>query len=58
MMTERIAPRLEVHDDQQVDQHDRAEQAEQQPENALSSCAPARAGDLRALADCFARCRR
>ena len=30
MMTNGIAPRLEIHDDQQVDQHDGAEQAEQQ----------------------------
>jgi len=27
---ERIGPRLEVHDDQQIDQDDRAEEAEQQ----------------------------
>ena len=46
---ERIAPGLEVDDDQQVDQHDRAEQAEQQPgERAVHGPHLAEQIDLRA----------
>ena len=33
---ERIEPRLEVHDDQQVDQDDRARQADQQPDEGVA----------------------
>ena len=47
---ERIDPGLEVHDDQQIDQHDRAEQAEQQArEGAVHGAHLAAQRDRRAL---------
>ena len=56
---ERIGPGLEIHHDQQIDQHDRAEQPEQQPgEGAVHGLHLARADDRAALWHLAWRCRR
>ena len=56
---ERIEPRLEVHHDQQVDQHDRERQAGEQPEErGLHRLDLAADDDLRAARQLLACCRR
>ena len=56
---ERIGPRLEVDDDQQIDQHDRAEQAEQQArERALHRAHLAEQRDASSPSARPSRCRR
>ncbi len=53
---ERIGPRLEIHDDQQVDEHDRAEQSEQQSgEGAVHRLHQAEEGDAAAFRNVLGR---